>query len=319
MPLTIDTSPNKNTQRGLWLGDFRLENGKITVKSTGTTFANDLQLWGDIRRWLTYFFYVRLVGFWAALTKPATRIWFTPNIPRPWYIIWSASVWAGVHFAKTPQRADAAFYFEDKTVALPPAPVLAKHFNFSVGDVSKSYVAAMNERAFGYPLAIDPETHQGEAVEKGEGNGLHDGKLVHCPTPRVAGKSYQRVIKTEGDDGWAYDLRTACVGRKPVVVFLKKKPAAARFSIQNTSVVVKLPEEVFSAAELAQVARFLDVMQLDWGGLDVLRERETGRLFVVDVNKTDTGPAVVLNWADRTRATSLLAKALVDMVRGATA
>ena len=152
------------------------------------------------------------------------------------------------------------------------------------------------ERAFGYPLALDPTTHVGEAVEKGEGNGLHDGHLVQCPTARLAGKSYQRVIKTEGDDGWAYDLRTACVGGKPIVVFVKKKPAGARFSIQNTSVVVKLPDEVFSATELAQIECFCAEMKLDWGGLDVLREHASGRLYVVDVNKTDTGPAVVLSW-----------------------
>ena len=72
------------------------------------------------------------------------------------------------------------------------------------------------------------------------------GAWCICPTEPAPGKAYQRVIKTEGADGWAYDLRTACVGRRPVVVFLKQKPASARFSIQNTSVVVKTPEEVFS-------------------------------------------------------------------------
>jgi hypothetical protein len=56
-------------------------------------------------------------------------------------------------------------------------------------------------------------------------------------------------------------------------------------------------------------------MKLDWGGLDVLREHESGRLYVVDVNKTDTGPAVVLNWRDRAKATTLLSDALARMVR----
>jgi glutathione synthase/RimK-type ligase-like ATP-grasp enzyme len=140
--------------------------------------------------------------------------------------------------------------------------------------------------------------------------------LVTCPLTPVAGKAYQRVIKTEGADGWAHDLRTACVGGRPVVVFVKKKPANARFSIQNTSVVVKTPEEVFSAAEIAQLERFCAAMKLDWGGLDVLREHESGRLFVVDVNKTDTGPAVVLNWRDRAKATTLLSDALRKMLSG---
>ena len=169
-------------------------------------------------------------------------------------------------------------------------------------------------RAFGYALAIDPATHVGPAVEKGEGNGLHDGRVIECPVVTAPGKAYQRIIATEGEDGWAYDLRTACVGRKPIVVFVKKKPASARFSIQNTSVEVKAPEEVFSALELAQLERFCTEMQLDWGGLDVLREHASGRLYVVDVNKTDTGPAVVLNWRGRARATQLLAAALQEMV-----
>ena len=71
---------------------------------------------------------------------------------------------------------------------------------------------------------------------------------------------------------------------------------------------------MFSPAELAQIERFCAEMQLDWGGLDVLREHATGRLYVVDVNKTDTGPAVVLTWKDRARATTLLSNALREMI-----
>ena len=101
------------------------------------------------------------------------------------------------------------------------------------------------EAAFGYPLAVDPATFVGDAVEKGEGNGLHDGRLVACPVEPAPGKAYQRIIKTEGEDGWAYDLRTACVARKPVVVFLKKKPAAARFSIQTPASLSNGPRKCF--------------------------------------------------------------------------
>jgi hypothetical protein len=310
----LDFSPKSNTQRGPWLSDFRYENGRILVKSTGVWMKNDFQLWGDIRRWLTYYFFVRLVGYWVRLSgRAGPRIWFTPHAPRPWYIIWSAAVWGGVRFARSAETADAAFYFEDQTIAEPPAPQHARAFNFGCGDVSKSKVAEVMAQAFGYALALDPEEHQGEAVEKGEGNGLHDGRVVQCPCAPAPGKAYQRIIKTEDADGVAMDLRTATVGGKPVVVFVKKKPADARFSIQNTSVEVKLPHELFSAEEIAQLECFCAAMKLDWGGLDVLRETSSGRLYVVDVNKTDTGPAVVLNWRDRKRATSLLAKALKEM------
>ena len=316
MPV-LDLAPGKNTQRGFWGTDFRLEDGYVHVKSTGVRFKNDWQLWADIWRWFTYYAFVRIRGFWARLTQPAgPRIWFTPHRPRPWYSVWAAPVWGGMRFARSPLHADAAFYFEDQTQAPPPEPRHARAFNFGVGDVSKSKVAAVMAEAFGYELALDPATHVGEAVEKGEGNGVHDGRRVQCTLEPVSGKAYQRVIKTEGADGLACDLRTACVAGRPVVVFVKKKPASARFSIQNTSVVVKMPEDVFSAAELAQLQHFCAAMRLDWGGLDVLREASTGRLFVVDVNKTDTGPAVVLNWRDRTKATTLLAEALRKMVEG---
>jgi hypothetical protein len=311
----FDLAPGKNTQRGFWGFDFRLVDGYVHVKSTGTRFKNDWQLWKDIGRWFTYYLFVRLHGFWARLTqRTGPAIFFTPHRPRPWYILWAATVWGGMRFARSLKEADATFYFEDQTIATPPPARHVHAFNFGLGDVSKSKVAEVMETAFGYPLAIDPATHVGEAVEKGEGNGLHDGRLVLCPTPRAPEKSYQRVIKTEGADGWAYDLRTACVGRRPIVVFVKQKPATARFSIQNTSVVVKAPEDVFSAEETAQLSHFCDAMQLDWGGLDVLREHATGRLYVVDVNKTDTGPAVVLSWKDRARATTLLSDALREMV-----
>ncbi len=312
---TLDFAPGNTTQCGAWIKDFQLVDGYVHVKSTGVRFKNDWQLWQDIGRWFTYYAFVRLHGLKAHLTgKTGPRIYFAPHNPRPWYIIWAATIWGGMRFASSPEAADATFYFEDQTQALPPPPRHARAFNFGVGDVSKTYVAEAMERAFGYPLALDPTTHVGEAVEKGEGNGLHDGHLVQCPTARLDGKSYQRVIKTEGEDGWATDLRTACVGGKPVVVFVKKKPASARFSIQNTSVVVQTPEDAFSPAERTQIERFCAEMKLDWGGLDVLREHESGRLYVVDVNKTDTGPAVVLSWKDRARATTLLSNALRQMI-----
>jgi hypothetical protein len=71
----FDFSPWRNTQRGLWLGDFRLENGRILVKSTGDWINNDLQVWRDTGRWLTYYAFVRWHGFWVRLTRrPGVRL-----------------------------------------------------------------------------------------------------------------------------------------------------------------------------------------------------------------------------------------------------
>lgn len=303
-------------QPGFWFSDFVFEKGRVRVPTTTGDMALDWLLITDALRWFTYYLMVRAGGWWNAWRKPSRlKIWFTPAPPRPWYIIWAATVWAGIGFAKEQQGADAILYFEDQTCAAPAFPAGLRVLNGKCPDVSKSTVARVFEESFGYPLALDPMTWQGDAVEKGELNGVHDGRLVRCPTARLPGKTYQRLIDTAEDDGMVCDLRTATVAGKPILVFVKRKPAEGRFSIQNKTVVVRAPEQIFSPAEIEQISRFCAAMNLDWGGLDILRERGTRKLYVVDVNKTDTGPAVILSWKDRVRVTTLLANALTDLVR----
>jgi hypothetical protein len=56
-------------------------------------------------------------------------------------------------------------------------------------------------------------------------------------------------------------------------------------------------------------------MQLDWGALDILRDRRTQKIYVVDVNKTDTGPSVDLSFRDREILKREMARAFRQMVR----
>ena len=308
------TGPAASPRRAWWGSDFVIRDGRVLVPSVGGAMKLDIQLLSDVARWMTYYALVRLKSVKNALTRPpGPRIWFTPVHPRPWYIIWSAAVWAGLRFARRPEEATAAVYFEDQTTAQSLEVPLPRSFNFRCTDVSKSRVAAVFEQVFGYPLTIDPTRFAGVAVEKSEENGKHDGRLVTCPLQPRAGCAYQRFVDT-AVDGAARDLRTPCVGRKPVVVMIKRKPPRETFSIQNTSVTAAAVEEVFSPEEVSLISRFTEAMEMDWGSLDVLRETATGRLYIVDANKTDTGPPVVLSWRDRVRVTGALAKALREMV-----
>ena len=54
-------------------------------------------------------------------------------------------------------------------------------------------------------------------------------------------------------------------------------------------------------------------MKLDWGGLDILRHKSDGRLYIVDVNKTDM-PPLRLPWAQKLQAVSRLSKAFLAMI-----
>ncbi len=51
----------------------------------------------------------------------------------------------------------------------------------------------------------------------------------------------------------------------------------------------------------------------DWCALDILRDRD-GRIYVVDVNKTDAGPIIALPMIEKLRSTAMLARALERMI-----
>lgn len=297
-----------------WGSDIVIAGGRVSVPKTGAEFALDRQLVADALTWFVYYGLVTLGAAWVRLTRPVgPRIWFSPDQPRPWYVIRAATAWSGARLARSIEDADAVFHFEDSTWSAPPEPAMAFAFNARCRDVSKTHVAEVFESVFGYPLAVDPTTWGEPAVVKSELNGRHDGRILECPRPRAAGYSYQRLIET-AENGFVHDLRTSCVQGRPVVVLHKTRPSDIRFSIQSTTVRARAPEAVFSTEELDQISRFAQAMNLDWGSLDILRERSTGQIYVVDANKTEVGPPVALSWKDKILVTRVLATAVSELV-----
>jgi hypothetical protein len=295
----------------LWTSDFEWAGRRLRVRTTGAEIPLNAATLAGFARWLPFYLAVEARRLSLAFAdRPA--IWFAPVRPRPWYLVWAALAWSGVRVARSPEEASAAFYFEDSTRGPAPPATHRRRINFGCTDISKSRVAEVFEEVFGYPLALDPERYVGEAVEKGEANGVHDGRVVPCPTRRRPGRVYQRLVDNL-DRGEAVDLRTPFVGGRPVVVFVKRRPVEERFANANTSIRLARPEDVFTPREIDALSRFAAAMRLDWGGLDILRDRRTGQLYVVDVNKTDM-PPLALPWLDKLRAASRLGRALTALI-----
>lgn len=309
--------PAFQTSGRVWLRDFEFGLTGLTVRKTGARVPYSPSVLAQVSAWFHYFFAARAIE----PATPSFTIHFTPERARPWYLIWAVARAAGAKLAKDAAHADVVMHFEDATFSPNhPPPRLkpgARLINFGCTDVSKSRVAQACEEAFGYPLAVDPATYIGPAVEKSEINAAHDGHIVQCPIEPVPGRAYQRVIDNRGADlDLVDDLRTCTVGGKAACVFIKRRPVAKRFLNTNTEVGLKAPEEVFSPAELEQIAAFTRVLGLDWGGVDVLRDRTDGRLYIVDANKTDMGPPISLNLPDKLKATRMLAAAFRSYVLG---
>ncbi len=298
--------------RALWISDFELRGGRIRVKQTGAEVRFTLGLVRDFLNWFGFYAFVTAIRAWNGLRwRRGARIAFSPAPPRPWYLLWAVARVAGARFT-APDKADYVFYFEDATAAAPAAPAgfsPQRLKNFECADVSKSRVARVFEDVFGYPLSIDPEVWDGPAVEKSEINGAHDGRIVDCPRDPLPDRVYQRVIENTDDGRIMEDLRCPTVAGEIPVVFIKRRPADARFANWNSEVSLVAPESVLSDDERDRLARFAQAMNLDWGGLDVLRDRRDGRIYVVDVNKTDMGPPTALALAAQARAALRLARA----------
>jgi hypothetical protein len=305
-------------KKGLWTSDFILQDGVVLVKKTGHRFAFDLKLWHDIVTWSA--FYVR-AELWRLQRRLSghrrARIAFLPDLPRPWYLIWAVAACAGARVVDDARQADIIVHFDDSTVsAETPLPDFGARpprlVNFCCRDISKSLVASAFERVAGYALAVDPSAYSGPIVDKSEINAAHDGHIVEGPFPPRPGRAYQRLIDNAVEGGLVEDLRTVTAGGEALLVFRKRRPIARRFANENVSCDWVKAGEVYSEAELDLIRRFTRELKLDWGGIDVLRNRADGRIYIVDANKTDMGPPAILTLGQKLRATRFITRGFMN-------
>ncbi len=308
------------------LRDFALKDGRIVVKQTGAEILLNSEFIREFARGASFAAEVKAIttarfarAQFSAGRHPRTRICFAPAMPYPWYAIWPVSQLAGMDIVRSPAEADILFYFEDSEFAdkLPMQTAGKPVLNGTCLDIRKSTVGRHFEDVFGYSLDVDPMTHSGLALQKSERNGVHDGQILPCPyyTPRK-GYVYQRLIDNTEDGRIYTDIRTPIVAGRIPVVYLKRRTSVERFSNDNFRVELTHAAAQFSAEEENKIVAFAAAMNLDFGGLDVLRDRKDGRIYVVDVNKTDMGPPTALPHHDKHMAMNALAKAFRDFVAG---
>lgn len=298
-----------------WLADFKYENGAWLVKKTGHRVPANKSLVNDIFTWLTFYTLAQSWRTWRRITgHKRPTIAFYPDKPRPWYFVWPVIHASGAKLISDCSKADIVFQFDDSTIVDHEPPQTkpgAKLVNFGCKDISKSAVAAGFARAAGYSLSVDPRMHTGMMVEKSEMNAAHDGRVIEGPMEPLADKTYQVLVDNEIEGGLVEDLRCCIVGGAPAVVFRKRRPIDRRFLNENTDVILDTPQHTYSAEEITVISRFAEEIGLEWGGIDVLRDNASGKIYIVDANKTDMGPPVALNLGDKLKSTRRMAKAFV--------
>lgn len=241
--------------------------------------------------------------------KGPGRIACLPGRPHPRAMIWMIAAELGLEVGSDPAGADAVLFWQEdptspfhepsetlRAIAL-ERPVV----NIGATDISKTTVARAHRNAFGYPLLLDPLEHRGPAVEKPEGNGLRQAKIVECPTEPVPGFTYQRLVDNRLDDDWTEDLRPVVIGGEVVCLIRKVRHIEARFGNPvggATRPELHEPSEYLTEAEIQAVLDLAAGLGADYCEIDCVRDRGTGLLYVVDVNTT---PAMFDRLASKTR------------------
>ena len=282
----------------------------VRVRETGAEIAFNSDLIRDLWKGGYYIFRERL-------RRPAPQLPFTigyaPRAPRPWYLLWGALRQAGLTQLLPEDKGTPALtvHFSDKTLVESELSENAT-LNGNCTDISKSHVAQTFQTIFGYSLSLDPASATEPFLEKGEENGIHDAQIHEKPVSAEPGRVYQKLIDNRTEDGTVLDYRSPTVFGDIPLVFLKERPVGQRFANLNTRVRVTSAADCFSVDELFKIKAFCAAMNLDWGGLDILRHAADGRLYIVDVNKTDMGPPLSLPIKEKLSAVKTLGQALRD-------
>ena len=253
----------------------------------------------------------------ATLHRESLRtVLFYPGRPNPHHVAYKLFKARGWRISRDPTAAcDFAIGWRYAGAAEPEPALRAiaeRTFvlNLEFTDNSKRRVDAAAAEAFGHDIRIDPLTFSGPAVRKSDENARHDGTIVVCPIPVPdAACVYQRVVDNRVADGMVEDIRLPVFGGVVPFGYRKFRPLTDRFSNENACVEIAPIGDLLSEDELLRFLAFCRAVGLDWGEVDVLRDRGNGRLYVVDANATPYGPPNHLPKHEAARAMAMLGEA----------
>jgi hypothetical protein len=156
-------------------------------------------------------------------------------------------------------------------------------------DISKTTVDRLWAEAAGYSIAVDPLTFDGPIVVKPDRNGVRGGRIVNGPVrARERGFVYQRLVDCrEGDE--IHTTRPAIIAGRIVVVYEKRRQYPEWFAGRE-KVKMAHADDVYSADEQVALLRFCSSIGMEYGELDVVRDKGSGLIYVVDANRTPVRP-----------------------------
>ena len=256
--------------------------------------------------------------FYFVYNNQINEILLYPEFPSKRTIIWKMMKNLKYNITNNIHRsyAEIAISWENVTSkTIPPELEFNKNLNSVLNinclDISKINVDKIFSEVFGYGTLVDPLRFQGFCVRKSNVNAKHDGQLIQCPISKEDYQNefvYQIIINNKKDSSYVEDIRVPVIGKDIPFVYLKYRPVNERFSNTNAITYMKEAKDFLTQEELSKIFSFSEKIGLDYGELDVLRNRDDKKIYIVDVNFTPWGPPNHLSKKDRNKAQKILAQ-----------
>jgi hypothetical protein len=216
--------------------------------------------------------------------------------------------------------------FEDQTEKKTPMPnwlLQSQHsiWNENCTDIRKSTLEKAHVAAFGYGMAVNPCNHAGTMVVKSEFNAKHDGQTIQGPinlTEQRPDSVYQIDIDNTDEQGRHFDFRLVHIKGSIALAYKKYKAADTRFTNLCESAILIEVEAALNDAERENTQSMMELLHVDYAELDALRDSQSGKLFIIDVNPTPWGPPAELPIEQKAIAVQVMANALKTSVTPAT-
>jgi hypothetical protein len=211
-----------------------------------------------------------------------------------------------------PHRSNVlGIYFSDETNSKPLLNdynyITIKILNKNCLDIGKKKVDLIHQKIFGYNTTIDPFTHNGWGIIKSDENAKHDGEEILFPIAQINDeKIYQMIIDNQVENLYL-DYRVCVINREIPIFYKKYKSKEKRYTNDVQLAKIGEPHELPENIR-EKIISFTQEMQCDFCELDVLKDNQTGRWFIIDLNKTPYGPPAPLNSKDKTKAIKILSE-----------
>jgi hypothetical protein len=182
--------------------------------------------------------------------------------------------------------------------------------NYFCQNISKQFVDKIHQEVFGYSTIVDPKYYNGKCVKKSDANAKHDGRIINCPVQNPEKEYvYQIVINNLTDGNMVRDIRVPVIKNEIPFVYLKYRPIETRFKNDNTYTELYIDySKIISDEERSKIFDFCKKMGLDYGELDILRNKDDGKIYIIDVNYTPWGPPNHLSNQDYIKAIKILSE-----------